>query len=355
MSGMSAAARSTERTGLRRAAGRGRRWRFRLPGPLVVLCWLVLVPLAVLAVARLLAWDANELAAEANSLNGLAYVPAWPVLLLAVLGRRAVLALAAALVVVAQLAFAAPEVLAARSLPGWVARAPTLRLFDANVGSDVGNTDMSGFAGAIERDAPDVVTLEEISPADFARLETNGALARLPYRYELRGAAPWGFGIASRYPLRVEKVLSAGGNPFLIMARLGLAHGVLRLWVVHTDAPPTSVSLWRSDLDRIGATATTTGLARLLVVGDFNASWGNAGFNAVLNSGLVDGAAARGEPFAMTWPQSSWLPPLVRIDHVLTGSDVAVKALATTDGPGSDHRALVGTVAVRARGGVNGS
>lgn len=334
-------------TGPRASPGPIRRWRLRLPGPVAVLCWVVLAPLAALAVARLVAWDANVLLAEANSLNGLAYVPAWPVLLLAVLGRRGLLAGAAALVVVAQLAFAAPEVLAARGLPGWAARAPTIRLFDANVGSDIGNLDMSGFAQAIEHDAPEVVTLEEISPQDLAALESNGALAGLPYRYEVRGAAPWGFGIASRFPLRVDRVLSAGHNPFLVMATLDAPYGALRLWVVHTEAPPTSVRLWRSDLVRIGTSATATGLKRLLVVGDLNAGWGNAGFNAILQSGLVDAAAARGAPFAMTWPEGSWLPPLVRIDHLLTGSDLAVKAIATTEGPGSDHRALVGTIALR--------
>lgn len=303
--------------------------------------------LGALAVARLVAWDGNELLAEANSLNGVAYLPAWPVLLLAGLGRRRLLAAAAAVLVAAQVAFAAPEVLAARPLPRWAAQAPAIRLLDANVGSDIGNNDMSGFARLIERDAPGLVTLEEIDPGDVAQLETDGAFARLPYRYQLRGAAPWGFAIASRYPFHVDTVLSAGGDPFLVAARLVTGRTTLRLWVVHTDAPPTSVRLWRSDLDRIAARAATRGRSRLLVVGDFNASWGNAGFNAVVDSGLIDGAAARADPFAMTWPQSSWLPPLVRIDHVLTGSGVALRTIATADGPGSDHRALLGTVAIR--------
>ena len=32
----------------------------------------------------------------------------------------------------------------------------------------------------------------------------------------------------------------------------------------------------------------------MLMVGDFNASWGNKGFVALLHDGLTDGAAARG-------------------------------------------------------------
>jgi len=65
---------------------------------------------------------------------------------------------------------------------------------------------------------------------------------------------------------------------------------------------------------------------------------------------MIDGAAARGDAFAMTWSQTKQpLPPLVRIDHVLTGPDVAVTAIRTDVGPGSDHRDLIATVAIRRR------
>jgi endonuclease/exonuclease/phosphatase family metal-dependent hydrolase len=50
----------------------------------------------------------------------------------------------------------------------------------------------------------------------------------------------------------------------------------------------------------------------------------------------------------MTWSQiKPVVPPLVRIDHVLTGTAIAVTSIATMDGPGSDHRALLATVAIR--------
>jgi endonuclease/exonuclease/phosphatase family metal-dependent hydrolase len=38
-------------------------------------------------------------------------------------------------------------------------------------------------------------------------------------------------------------------------------------------------------------------------------------------------------------------PPLVRIDHVLTGGGVAVTRIATAPGPGSDHRDLHAVIA----------
>lgn len=54
-----------------------------------------------------------------------------------------------------------------------------------------------------------------------------------------------------------------------------------------------------------------------------------------------------GHAFAMTWTQSaSPLPPIARIDHVLTGPGVAVTQIETEPGPGSDHRDLHATIAI---------
>jgi endonuclease/exonuclease/phosphatase family metal-dependent hydrolase len=47
----------------------------------------------------------------------------------------------------------------------------------------------------------------------------------------------------------------------------------------------------------------------------------------------------------MTWSQlTSPLPPVIRIDHVLTGPDLVVSSIHSAPGPGSDHRALIATV-----------
>jgi endonuclease/exonuclease/phosphatase (EEP) superfamily protein YafD len=84
------------------------------------------------------------------------------------------------------------------------------------------------------------------------------------------------------------------------------------------------------------------------MVGDFNATWDNRGFAALLDDGLTDAAAARGKAIDMTWPNGALIPPFVRIDHLLTGANLAATAIATGPGFGSDHRYLTATVAVRA-------
>lgn len=118
--------------------------------------------------------------------------------------------------------------------------------------------------------------------------------------------------------------------------------------MVHTVAPlPSSFSQWKGQLALIDRAMRARGPAGLLMVGDFNATWGSKGFRQLLDAGMTDGAAARGRAFDMTWSQTKpVVPPLVRIDHVLTGPGVAVTAIRTGPGPGSDHRDLVATVAV---------
>ncbi len=329
-----------------RAVRRWRRWRLH---PLVAGSgWATLAVLGAVAIARLVDFDGATLLAEINSTNALAYVPVWVVLPVSAIGRRPLLAGTALVVLGAQLAFAAPEVLAARALPSWARSSPHFRLFDANAGSDAGNRNMAGYASEVGQIRPALATFEEISPSDFSQLEASPALRDLPHRYEVDGAAPWGFAIASRYPFHVADVMWTAGNPVLVALMLDLPRGAIRVWVVHTDAPTLSLSRWVSDLARIARRESERGTGRLLVAGDFNASWGNAGFDAILANEIADGAAARGHPFAMTWPQSARVPAIVRIDHVLVGTGISTTAIAAVPGPGSDHRALQATIAVHA-------
>ena len=206
---------------------------------------------------------------------------------------------------------------------------------------------MAGYVSQIEEVHPQLVTMEEATPPDVAQLERSGALASLPYRIEIKRYDPSAFFIASRYPVVGENVVYDYLRPLVVQITLELPSGPQRLWVVHTIAPlPSSFSQWKGQLSTIGRLVRTGGASGLLLLGDFNATWGNKGFRALLDAGLTDGAAARGEPLAMTWSQTKpLLPPLVRIDHVLTGSGVAVTAIRTDVGTGSDHRDVIATVA----------
>ncbi len=156
------------------------------------------------------------------------------------------------------------------------------------------------------------------------------------------------FVVASSYPLSpLRPVLDAEHAPFAVVSTMTLPGRTVTLVVVHLRSPrPGAEAIWKQQLHDLRELLLHTTSATL-VVGDFNATWGNAGFRALLHGGWVDAAAAEGRPWLMTWSQLTFpLPPLVRLDHVLTNHLLRVTDLSTADGPGSDHRALVATVDV---------
>ena len=134
----------------------------------------------------------------------------------------------------------------------------------------------------------------------------------------------------------------------MVEATLWSQGGPVALRLVHTLAPfPVSWREWSAALAAFGRSVRASGDSRMLMVGDFNATWGNSGFVGLLRNGLSDGAAARGKAADMTWPNGAVVPPFVRIDHVLTGARLAVTEIAAKQGFGSDHRYLVAAVATQ--------
>jgi endonuclease/exonuclease/phosphatase (EEP) superfamily protein YafD len=317
-----------------------------------VVGWLIVGFLLLVALFRLVAWDDLQIFAMLDAAGSILYFPAWAVGIAAGITRKWLLLAASVLVVAAQLGFGLPELTAATPVPAAAAHAFKFRVFDANV--DQSNPSMGGYAQEIKADHPDLVTLEEANPGDRAQLEQMGAFHGLPHLYEVNDTGSRAFVIASRYPLGPTSVTSVyggffyGGLPYLVRTSLELPRLTIPLWVVHTTPPiEPRWENFNTELDQITQFLEARRAAPLLMVGDFNATWGNRGFRAILDRGMTDAAAARGDAFAMTWSQNFFLlPPIVRFDHVLTNSSLAVTTISTLHGPGSDHRALEATVAV---------
>ena len=309
--------------------------------------WLVVAGLAVVAGMRIVAWDRFDLFAILNTVTVFLYLPAWIVTVVALVGRRYVLAGAALVIVVAQIVFMLPELTAAEPVPGWAATAPKIKLFDANVFDT--NPSMAGYAQEIKAYQPQLLTMEEAITPDVDQLKSDGALADLPYTFEIKRYDPRAFLVASKYPLVGTHVVYYDGLPLIVQTTVQLPSGAQPLWVVHTTAPQSeSFVEWKGEVATIGRLVRARGPANLLLVGDFNSTWGNKGFRQILATGMTDGAAARARPFEMTWSQiKPIIPPVVRIDHVLTGPGVAVTTIGTEEGLGSDHRDVQATVAFR--------
>lgn len=314
---------------------------------LVAVCigWLIVGVLGSVVLARMIAWDEWRLFADVDAAVEVLYLPAWLVLVGALVGKRWWMAAAAAAICIAQVVYVVPELAAATPVPAAARSEPGIRLFDANVQLD--NMSMAGYIPQLRSYRPDVLTLEETRVEDFTQLARAGVLDDLPYRFTVPCCGSRGFIVASRYPLGRPTVYFVEGLAYLIRFSLALPGRTVPFWVVHTTAPVNpNWNAWNLELDGVLAQLQRFRPRTLLMVGDFNASWGNRGFRAILATGLTDAAAARGKPFDFTWSQElPLLPPLIRIDHVLTAGDLTVTSITTHPGPGSEHRDITATVA----------
>jgi endonuclease/exonuclease/phosphatase (EEP) superfamily protein YafD len=310
--------------------------------------WLIIAGLGLVVLARAVAWDEWRLFAQVDAATEVLFLPAWLVLVGALIGKKWWMAGAAALLCFAQVVYVAPEILASSSVPAVVRTEPTIRLFDANVQFD--NPSMAGYIEQLRSYRPDLVTLEETEPWDSEQFLSSGVFDHLPYQFTVpcQDCGSRGFIIASRYPLGHPTVLSVHGLAYMIRCSLTFRGRTLPFWVVHTTAPvEPNWNNWNLELDGVYSELQKYHPRPLLMVGDFNASWGNRGFRAILSTGLTDAAAARGQPFDFTWNQRlPVLPPFIRIDHVLTGGNLTVTTISTHSGPGSEHRDITATVAV---------
>lgn len=292
--------------------------------------------------ARVGAWDARSALVALNALTPFVFLPAWPVAVFAGLARRWALFATAVVVAVAHVAFVTPELAARRAVPAAAPGVRAVRLFNANV--FFRNDHPGGIAEEIRASRPDVVFLQESTPAIVAAIDATGALDELPYRIAVPRDDPSGALLASRWPLLEQEVVEIGGRPVLLRATVETDGGPLRLYAVHVVAPfGGGRGPWIDQLRGITEAVRRERLP-VLMAGDFNATWGHRAFRRVLDAGLTDAAAARGRPFQMTWRQGGRLPPLTRIDHVLTTGELAVVAIRTGEGRGSDHRPIVADI-----------
>ena len=306
--------------------------------------WLVTAPLVAVGGARIVAWDARSILIGLNALSPLLYLPEWPVALAAGVTRRWALFVTTMLVVAFHSALVAPEPAAEGPVPAIPPGALRFRLFSANVFA--GNDRPGGIAGEIRASGPDMVFLQEATPAVVEALDRAGAMDGLPHRVTVPRTDPFAGLLASRWPLVDQEVVSVEGRPVLIRASAVTDSGPVRLYAVHVVAPVGGAREdWVDELQKIAA-AVRGETSPVLVAGDFNATWGNEAFRLFLDAGLTDAAAARGRPFQMSWPKGRRLvPPLLRIDHVLTTRGLTVTDIRAGRGRGSDHRPLIADVA----------
>jgi endonuclease/exonuclease/phosphatase (EEP) superfamily protein YafD len=206
-----------------------------------------------------------------------------------------------------------------------------------------GQGDAQDVVDAVRDNHVDVLVVEEITPDELARLDAAGLSTLLPNRAGEPDPDVAGTMVFSNLQLGEPALLATQFQSYRVQV------GSLTLLAVHPTAPVLPQA-WRRDHDLIRAEAVDKDVD--LIVGDMNATPDHDVMRELDDAGFRDAGELANNGWQPTWPANHvsifpLLPALVRIDHVLLADTLASLGTHTVDIDGSDHLALIATVAAR--------
>jgi endonuclease/exonuclease/phosphatase family metal-dependent hydrolase len=196
---------------------------------------------------------------------------------------------------------------------------------------------------AVRDNHVDLLVLEEVTPDLLALMDAAGLAELLPERVGEPDYMVAGTMILANRPLTDHVRLRTTFQGW------EAKYGQLTVLGVHPVAPVDPAG-WRADHAAILKQAEADHAD--LILGDMNATPDHEVMRRLDDAGFRDAGEVSNEGWQPTWPANHvgilpLLPPLVRIDHVLIGDSMASLGTHTVDIEGTDHLALVATVARR--------
>jgi len=225
-----------------------------------------------------------------------------------------------------------------------------LRVMTYNVLYSASEEDVGRSLDVIEKEAPDILCLRELSPR-FAHAFRKRLGAKYPHSRLLPRKGTWGMGIASKHPLaRAEPFAQKPHRMPGLEAEVRVGRRRLKVACVHLMAPGARHT---KDEDLFESMAKNAALREkqgaalvrryakeegpLLLLGDMNEERSGAAMKAFAAADLVHACDGKGADCGSTWPgATSMLPAVVEIDHIL-GRKVSLSGAKVLRTGGSDH------------------
>jgi endonuclease/exonuclease/phosphatase family metal-dependent hydrolase len=301
-----------------------------------MLAALVALPWLVWAVVRLPGLERGYLLVAMVAFTPYAAATSWIPVLVALLLRQRVVAVAALAVAVGLVAAVAPRAIGGPQdpLPG----GRSLSVMTANL--RFGQADPRALLELARRYDVDVLSLQELTPDAVPRLDAVGARERFPHRILDARPEARGSGILSRLELRDARRSPPPGPAMPEATVVVPGAAPVHVKAVHPVAPNRG-GMWRWYRDMDGLPRATPAGPMRMLIGDFNATLDHERLRRVVRSGYADAAEAVGDGLRGSY----WV---IQIDHVLVDRRARVTAAAFHDLPGSDHDALTATVSLPA-------
>ncbi|GAB7046130.1 endonuclease/exonuclease/phosphatase family protein [Catenuloplanes indicus] len=247
-------------------------------------------------------------------------------LLLALLRRSRIAAIAVVLPVVAWVAVCGGKLAQSTGTPA------NLTVVQHNLSDE--NPDPAGTARTLLAPGADLIGVQELLPANVAAYDAVLA-TRYPH-HAVHGTV----GLWSRYPIvesrpvdiRPASVHDANWNRAL-RAVVTTLQGNVAVYVAHLPSLRLSPGGFGSDRRddsavRLGAALAGEPLERIILIGDLNGTVEDRGLRPV-----TDRVSTAEGGFAFSWPART---PVARIDQIMARA-IAVRAVWTLDRTGSDH------------------
>lgn len=200
----------------------------------------------------------------------------------------------------------------------------------------------------------DVVVVVEATQASAEGMQRYGMERRFPHTaggpLPARGAA--GTRIYSRWPILESRPLTprsadlapTDGN-YNWLAWIDVPElGPITVVAAHPTRPVPGSSRWWPEQQLLMSALSRE---RTVVAGDFNAVSSHPSLRQLQATGFRGADDILGAGWSPTFPANGRVPPVLTIDHILLSPDLSATAFRTLDIPGSDHRGVEATVALR--------
>lgn len=219
------------------------------------------------------------------------------------------------------------------------------------------------FVAAVREIEPDVIALQEVRGALSDSVRALDSM--YPYRSSSLTGGREGLMILSRWPITEEIADADWLGCWCLRVTIDWQGRAVHIVNVHVASPSYDVPAdgnipWVRSFDSGHQTyvfdALLADLAEVdlpvVVLGDFNTADGQANYDRVIGSGLVDAQRQAGRGLGLTYPAPFtavvWLPfPLIRIDYVFSGPSFAAVHFERVRIAGSDHLGVVADLVLR--------
>ncbi|WEV66158.1 MULTISPECIES: endonuclease/exonuclease/phosphatase family protein [unclassified Bifidobacterium] len=214
-----------------------------------------------------------------------------------------------------------------------------------------GRASAKAIVDAVRDQRVEVLALQETTKPFVRALSAEGIDEYLPYSQISSSDGKYGNALFSATALDspADDDVDSSAS-FMPGGTVSFAGGKMpvRFVSVHTTSPkPGYWTQWHASLDDV-ATMRSHKHTRYVLMGDFNATTDHTPLRNILGSRFHDAAQSSGSGFVFTWPANRpGLPKFAGIDHIVLDRGIVAGQVGTVAIPGSDHAALLATIAVK--------